>query len=100
MVFIGITAATSNTPAMTILQTRVDPEYMGRVISVMAMISSVVFPLGTVVFGPLADRISLDLIMIIAGGLLAALGIYLFFDKVLIKVGLLDQQFSEDSTII
>ena len=88
MIVIGVTAATSNTPAMTILQQRVEPAYMGRVFSVMTMISSVVMPLGTVVFGPLADRISLDLIIIVTGGLIAVLGVYLFIDKEMIKAGL------------
>jgi DHA3 family macrolide efflux protein-like MFS transporter len=87
MAVIGLTAATGNTPAMTVLQQKVDPAYMGRVFSVMTMISSVVMPLGTVVFGPLSDRFSLDLIIITTGALIAALGIYLFIDKELIKAG-------------
>ena len=87
MLVIGITASTGNTPALTVLQQKVDPAYMGRVTSVMTMISSVVMPLGTVVFGPLSDRISLDYIIIVTGALIAALGVYLFFDKELIKAG-------------
>ena len=83
----GITAATGNTPAMTILQQKVDPEYMGRVFSIVTMISSVVMPLGTVVFGPLADRISLDWIMIATGIMIAVLGFYLFVDKMLVEAG-------------
>jgi len=98
MVVIGVTAATSNTPAMTIMQIKVDPAYMGRVFSVMAMISSIGMPLGTVVFGPLADRISLDLIIIITGGLMAALGVYLFTDKSLIEAGLLDEAQAKGSS--
>ena len=87
MLVIGITAATGNTPAMTILQQKVAPEYMGRVFSITTMISSVVMPLGTVVFGPLADRISLDIIIVITGALLAVLGVYLFSDKMLLEAG-------------
>ena len=87
MAVIGLTASTSNTPALTILQQKIDPDYMGRVVSIMTMITSVVMPLGTVVFGPLSDRFSLNWIIIITGGLIAVLGAYLFADKELIKAG-------------
>jgi DHA3 family macrolide efflux protein-like MFS transporter len=90
MALIGVTAATSNTPALTILQQKVDPLYMGRVFSVMTMITSVVMPLGTAVFGPLADRISLDLIIIVTSAFIAVLGIYIFTDKLLKEAGRTD----------
>ena len=83
----GITAATTNTPAMTMLQQKVDPNYMGRVFSIMTMITSVGMPLGTVIFGPLADRVSLDIIIIVTGGLIAFIGAYIFSDKKLLEVG-------------
>ena len=87
MAVVGVTAATGNTPAITILQQKVDPLYMGRVLSVMTMITSIVMPLGTVIFGPLSDRVSLDYIIICTGGLIAVLGLYLFTDKELLKAG-------------
>ena len=87
MLAAGVTASTGNTPAFTILQQKVDPEYMGRVFSIVTMISSVVMPLGTVVFGPLADKISLDWIIIATGAVISALGFYLFVDKMLIEAG-------------
>ena len=83
----GITAATSNTPALTVLQQKVDPAYMGRVFSVMTMITSIVMPLGTVAFGPLSDRVSLDIIIIITSALTGFLGIYVFSDKLLKEAG-------------
>jgi len=83
----GITVATGSTPAMTILQLKVDPLYMGRVFSVLTMISSIVMPLGTVVFGPLADQISLNAIIVVTCVLTAIVGIFVFFDKVLIDAG-------------
>jgi len=83
----GLSAATGSTPAMTILQQKVDPLYMGRVFSVMTMISSIVMPLGTVVFGPLADQISLNTIIIVTSILTGLTGAYIFFDKVLINAG-------------
>jgi len=87
MAIAGLSAATANTPAMTILQQKVDPLYMGRVFSVMTMIASVVMPLGTVVFGPLADQFSLNMIIVVTSILLGVTGIYMFFDKVLLEAG-------------
>ena len=87
MLIIGITAATGNTPVMTILQQKVDPLYMGRIFSVITMISSVVMPLGMVVFGPLSDRVSLDAIIILTSVLIGVIGIYLLNDKVLKEAG-------------
>jgi len=87
MAISGISAATANTPAMTILQQKVDPLYMGRVFSVMTMIASVVLPLGTVVFGPLADQVSLNMIIVVTSILLGITGAYIFFDKTLLEAG-------------
>ena len=98
MAITGITAATGNTPAIVILQSKIEPSYMGRVFSIMAMISSVIMPLGTVVFGPLADRISLNAIIVVTGGLIAILGIYLFCDKTLVEAGKQDAKTAVDAT--
>ena len=87
MAIIGVTAATGNTPALTVLQEKVDPTYMGRVFSVMTIISSVVMPFATAVFGPLSDRISLDIIIIATSALIGLIGIYIFTDKVMIEAG-------------
>ena len=87
MVASGLTAATANTPALTILQEKVDPAFMGRVFSVMTMIGSIVMPIGTVVFGPLADRISLNLIIVVASVLTGCIGIFVVADKTLMAAG-------------
>ena len=87
MAVVGVTAATSNTPALTVLQQKVDPAFMGRVFSVMTMITSIVMPVGTAVFGPLADRISLNLIIVVTSAFISMLGVYLLTDKVLREAG-------------
>jgi len=87
MLVTGVTVATGNTPAMTILQQKVEPAFMGRVFSITTMISCVVMPLGTVVFGPLSDRISLNTIIILTSVLTGVLGAYIFTDKILKEAG-------------
>jgi len=64
----GIMLPMMNTASMTMIQMRVEPEYMGRVFSVASMVNSAFFPLSTVIFGPLGDVINLNYIMLMTGG--------------------------------
>jgi DHA3 family macrolide efflux protein-like MFS transporter len=52
-----------NTPMMTLTQTRIDAAYMGRVFGVFGMVWSLMMPVGMLVFGPLADVVSIDYLM-------------------------------------
>ena len=76
-----------NTASLSIFQIKVDSEYMGRIMSVITMISSLVMPLGMLVFGPLGDVISIDLIMIVTGIGTMIVALYIIMDKVLIDAG-------------
>jgi DHA3 family macrolide efflux protein-like MFS transporter len=69
---IGVTFGTLNTPAFTIIQERVEPEMQGRVFGFVGIVMSVAMPLSMVVFGPLADRFSVESLLILAGVLLVA----------------------------
>lgn len=74
MAITGVVMPLWNTPSMVLLQTRVEPTFMGRVLSVFTMVSSVMMPAGMIVFGPVADAVSIDLILVatgITGALLA-----------------------------
>jgi DHA3 family macrolide efflux protein-like MFS transporter len=67
MALVGATVPVTNTPFMTILQTKGDDEYMGRIFSVLTMLSSVAMPLAMVLFGPLGDVIAIDWLLIGTG---------------------------------
>lgn len=69
---IGIMFAALNTPAMTIIQERVEPEMQGRVFGFVGIVMTVAMPLSMVVFGPLADQFSVESLLILAGVLLVA----------------------------
>jgi DHA3 family macrolide efflux protein-like MFS transporter len=71
----GLTVPFYNTPSMVLLQTKVEPAFMGRVMSVFTMMGSIMMPVGMLLFGPLADIISIDYLMIGTGILLFLLGI-------------------------
>jgi DHA3 family macrolide efflux protein-like MFS transporter len=66
----GLTVPFYNTPSMVLLQTKVEPAFMGRVMSAFTMISSIMMPIGMLIFGPLADIVSIDLLLIVTGVLL------------------------------
>ncbi|MDR1292245.1 MAG: MFS transporter [Clostridiales Family XIII bacterium] len=73
MVAIGISVPIVSTPFTTILQTKSDDEYMGRVIGVLTMLSSVAMPLAMVVFGPLGDIVAIDWLLIATGAAIVIL---------------------------
>jgi DHA3 family macrolide efflux protein-like MFS transporter len=87
MAFGGISMALLNTPATVMLQSAVDPAFMGRVFSVFGMITNIMFPVGMLVFGPLADIISLNTILIGTGIVVALLSVPILASKVLREAG-------------
>ena len=88
MVVVGITLPVFNTPAMTLLQEKVDEAFLGRVFGVLSMISSGVMPLAILVLGPLADRISIDWQLIVTGILLVIQGFFLQKNRLLVQESL------------
>jgi DHA3 family macrolide efflux protein-like MFS transporter len=76
MMLNGIVSPYSNAPSMTLLQERVAPEFLGRVMSVFTMVSSLVMPVGVMVFGPLADVIPIDWLMMGSGAGIVVIGVF------------------------
>lgn len=70
---IGITAPCYNGPITVIIQEKVEPHMQGRVFSFMQIATSCALPLGMVFFGPLADLISVQLLLSAAGFFVAGL---------------------------
>jgi DHA3 family macrolide efflux protein-like MFS transporter len=87
MAFMGITIPIFNTPAAVILQTKVEPSYMGRVFGVLGMIHSSMMPLGMLVFGPLSDSVSIELLLLVTGVFLFVMGFFLIGNKAMVKAG-------------
>jgi DHA3 family macrolide efflux protein-like MFS transporter len=90
MVVAGIFMPFFGTAETVLIQEQV-PEYMlGRIFSIISIIASSVLPFGMILFGPLADIVSIEMIMIVTGILMAILGAYILTNKMLI--GLNDYQ--------
>lgn len=69
---IGLLVPLFSTPFMTLVQETVPPEMHGRVFSYVGIVMALATPVGMVVFGPLADVISVQLLLVIAGTVMAA----------------------------
>ena len=94
MAAVGINMPLFNTPAIVLLQTKVEPSFMGRVISVFTMVSSSIMPLAMLVFGPLADIISIDILLVVTGLLASLLCIPMMLSRTLREAGASDKVIS------
>jgi DHA3 family macrolide efflux protein-like MFS transporter len=83
----GIFMPLFNTPAIVMLQSKVDPAFMGRVFSVVSMVGSIMMPAGMLIFGPLADRINIDYMLIGTGIVISLLTIPFVSSRVLREAG-------------
>lgn len=67
MFLTGLAVPFFSAPSMTLLQETVEPERQGRVFGFMGIVMAVAMPLGMVVFGPLADVVPIELLLVAAG---------------------------------
>ena len=67
---IGLAVPAFFTSAMTMLQETVEPERQGRVFGFVGIVISVAMPIGMAVLGPLADVVSVELLLIGSGVLM------------------------------
>ncbi|MDR0812881.1 MAG: MFS transporter [Oscillospiraceae bacterium] len=96
MVFIGVSLPIFNTPAITLLQEKVDPDFLGRVFSLTTMLSSLAMPLGLIVFGPLADIIGLNTLFIITGAAQLAVTLFAVLNKTIRAAGVTERAAPEE----
>ncbi|ACL19174.1 major facilitator superfamily MFS_1 [Desulfitobacterium hafniense DCB-2] len=87
MAFVGVSMPIFNTPATVMLQEKVEPDFLGRVFGILSMISSTMMPLGMLIFGPLADSIAIEVLLIGTGVIMVLESVFLFGNKVLLEAG-------------
>lgn len=73
---IGLILPIINTIYMTIIQTTVPPDKMGRVSSVIQSFANAMFPIGTIIAGPLAEAIGIRSVFIY-GSIIGVLVVFL-----------------------
>jgi MFS transporter, DHA3 family, macrolide efflux protein len=64
---IGLAVPAFSTSSMTLLQETVEPERQGRVFGFVGIVMAVAMPLGMAVLGPLADVVSVEILLIATG---------------------------------
>jgi DHA3 family macrolide efflux protein-like MFS transporter len=87
MGIIGIAMPVFHTPSNVLLQQKVEGNYLGRVYGVYGMLTSSMMPLGMLVFGPIADFVPIEWLLIGTGLLLFAQSLAMLRSTVLIKAG-------------
>lgn len=87
MALFGVAMPIFNTPATVLLQEKVEEDYLGRVFGVMGMISTSMMPVGMLIFGPIADIMKIEWLLIGTGVLIIILAVFLGRNHVLIEAG-------------
>jgi DHA3 family macrolide efflux protein-like MFS transporter len=67
MLLIGLAVPFFSTPSMTLLQETIEPQRQGRVFGFVGIVMAVAMPIGMVMFGPLADAVAIEVILVGAG---------------------------------
>lgn len=83
----GVAMPIFNTPATVLVQQKVEEDFLGRVFGVIGMISSTMMPLGMLVFGPLADYVRIEILLVVTGIMLFILSLVMGVNKVLYEAG-------------
>lgn len=81
MALYGIAMTIVQTLVTTLLQEQAETSMQGRVFGLLGSMYSGCMPMGMAIFGPLADVISLQRIMMAAGIVLIVIAVVLYFDR-------------------
>ncbi len=87
MALIGLVTPMFNTPFIVWLQQKVEQNFLGRVFGVLNMILSSTMPLSMIVYGPVADYIKIEWLLIGSGFSMLILNFFMIDSKVLIEAG-------------
>lgn len=87
MGLVGLFIPLLNAPSMTLLQEKVEEDFLGRVFGVQSMVASAMMPLGMLIFGPLADRMAIEILMAVSGLFLMVVAFFAIRDRVLLEAG-------------
>lgn len=87
MSIFGIAVPLFNTPTTVLVQERVEESYLGRIFGVFSMISTSMMPIGMLIFGPIADVIAIEWLLIGTGVLMIVISLLLSRNKQLLLIG-------------
>lgn len=87
MTLIGVIIPMFNTPATVMLQERVEGAYLGRIFGVHTMIASSLMPLSMLIYGPLADIVPIERLLVISGGAMIVQSVLMLANRALRQAG-------------
>jgi DHA3 family macrolide efflux protein-like MFS transporter len=70
-----------------LLQEKVEADFLGRVFGVLGMISSSMMPMGMLIFGPVADAVRIEWLLIGTGVLMFIQSFFLIGSRDLVEAG-------------
>lgn len=87
MAVFGVAMPIFNTPTTVMLQEKVDENYLGRIFGVFGMISTSMMPIGMLIFGPLADVVKIEWLLVGTGLFMLVLTVFFARNKRLVEAG-------------
>jgi len=89
MFFIGLTIPAVQTAVFTLVQEKAEPSMMGRVFSLANVMFTGFMPLGMAIFGPLADVVRIQTMVIICAVFIILLGLSILLSKAFYREGMM-----------
>jgi DHA3 family macrolide efflux protein-like MFS transporter len=87
MALCGVAMPVFNTPATVMLQQKVDGNYLGRVFAVVNMLASITMPAGMLVFGPMADVVRIERLLLVGAAVMLGQSLFMLRNRVLLEAG-------------
>lgn len=75
MLLVGVVVPAFSTTSSTLLQETVEPEMQGRMFGLLGIVMALAMPVGMSVFGPLADVVSVEVLLVAGGALTVVAGV-------------------------
>lgn len=76
----GIIMPFFNTPTTVYFQENIEPELQGRIFSFLSIVTTTAMPIGMMIFGPAADIVNIQTILIATGVLTALISVNMHYD--------------------
>lgn len=87
MGILGVSMPFFNTPATVLLQQKIEDAFLGRVFGINSMIAHALMPLTMLFYGPLADVIPIEWMLLATGTLLVVQSLLLASHRALLEAG-------------
>ncbi|WNY24136.1 Enterobactin exporter EntS [Methanimicrococcus hongohii] len=99
MGLVGLMMPFTNSPIMSLIQEKVDPDKQGRVFSVMQIVFSALMPLAMLFFGPMADIVPVQTLVAVCGVGIVIVSIAVAFNKKFCRQGLFEAKTEDAETM-